>query len=103
MKTSTFQSQHPFVAGFWLMAAIPISVLVGLPTLKLLSIDMGTDNPVGNVILFLGHLVAGYLWARSLKFPLWSGEQQADEYRGRPGFHSIGNGWKAVDRRTRPP
>jgi len=66
MKTSTFQSQHPFVAGFWLMAAIPISVLVGLPTLKLLSIDMGTDNPIGNLILFSGHLVAGYMWARSL-------------------------------------
>ena len=60
------RAQHPFVAGFWLMAAIPISLLIGLPTLKLLSLDMGTDDPIGNVILFLGHFVAGYMWARSL-------------------------------------
>jgi hypothetical protein len=68
MKTSTFQSQHPLVAGFWLMAAIPISVLVSSPLFifNILSLDMGNDDPIGNAVLFLGHLVAGYMWARSL-------------------------------------
>jgi len=60
------KSQHPFVAGFWLMAAIPISALFGLPLFNILSLDMGTENPIGNVVFFLGHFVAGYMWTRSL-------------------------------------
>ena len=60
------RAQRSFVAGFWLMAAIPISALIGLPLLWLLSINLGDDGPMGNVVLFLGHLVAGYMWTRSL-------------------------------------
>jgi len=60
------ETQHPFVAGFWLMAAIPISMLIALPLLWLLSIDLGDDGPIGNAVLFLGHFVAGYMWTRSL-------------------------------------
>jgi len=58
--------QHPFVARFWLIAAITISLLIALPLLLLLSIDFGDDGPIGNAVLFLGHFVAGYMWARSL-------------------------------------
>jgi len=60
------KSQHPFLAGFWLIAAIPISMLIAVPLLLLLSIDLGDDGPIGNAILFLGHFTAGYMWARSL-------------------------------------
>jgi len=60
------KSQHPFVAGFWLIAAIPISMLIAGPLLLLLSIDLGDDGPIGNAVLFLGHFVAGYMWARAL-------------------------------------
>lgn len=46
MNTTLYQSKHqrPFVAGFRLMAAIPISALIGLPLLWLLSIDLGDDR-----------------------------------------------------------
>ncbi len=33
------EAQRPFLAGFWLMAAIPISMLIALPLLLLLSIS----------------------------------------------------------------
>jgi len=60
--------QHPFLAGFWLIAAMPISMLIAVPLLLLLSIDLGDDGPIGNAVLFLGHFVAGYMWTRSLSF-----------------------------------
>ena len=60
------KSQHPFVAGFWLIAAIPISVLIAVPLQLLLSINPTDDGPIGNAVLFLGHIAAGYMWARSL-------------------------------------
>ena len=58
--------QHPFVAGFWLFAAIPISSLIGGPLGKLLNFEFNTNDSISQVILFLIHFGVGYLWARSL-------------------------------------
>jgi len=61
------KSQHPFLAGFWLIAAIPISALIAVSLQLLLSINlMNDDGPIGNVILFLGLFAAGYMWARAI-------------------------------------
>lgn len=58
--------QHPFVAGFWLIAAIPITVMVLLPVAGILGLgDDVTERPV-LFAMFTVHCVTGYLWARSL-------------------------------------
>lgn len=54
-----------FLAGIWLIAAIPVAMAVLVPVDRVL--DLGEfDDP--RVFLFLGivHFSAGYLWARSL-------------------------------------
>jgi hypothetical protein len=54
-----------FLAGIWLIAAIPVAMAVLLPIDRVL--DLGEfDDP--RVFLFLGivHFSAGYLWSRSL-------------------------------------
>jgi len=58
--------QRPFLAGFWLFAAIPISLLIAglLETLSKFKFD--TNDSSSHVILFLVHFGIGYLWARSL-------------------------------------
>ena len=58
------KSQRPFVAGFWLIATLPAY----LPILFLLTevFDLEFESPPARFVFFLFHLVAGYLWARSL-------------------------------------
>ena len=58
--------QPPFIAGFWLFAAIPISLLIAGSLEKLLNFDFNTNDSISQVILFLVHFGTGYLWARSL-------------------------------------
>ena len=58
--------QRPFIAGFWLFAAIPISLLIAGSLEKLLNFDFNTNDSISQVILFLVHFGTGYLWARSL-------------------------------------
>ena len=66
MNTTFYKnkSQYPFVAGFWLMAAIPAY----LPILFLLTevFDLEFESPPARFIFFLIHFATGYLWARSL-------------------------------------
>lgn len=58
--------QHPFVAGFWLIAALPMTVIILLPVAGILGLgDDVTERPV-LVAMFMVHCVTGYLWARSL-------------------------------------
>jgi len=61
---NTSKSHHPFLAGLWLFAAIPISLLVGGSLELLFKFD--TNDSTSHVILFLVHFGIGYLWARSL-------------------------------------
>jgi len=61
----TTKPGHPFVAGFWLITAIPIFALIALPIMTALGSDDLYALP-GLLIMFLAHFGAGYLWARSL-------------------------------------
>jgi hypothetical protein len=58
--------QHPFVAGFWLIAAIPITVMILLPVAGVLGLgDDVTESPI-LFTMFASHCVTGYFWAHSL-------------------------------------
>lgn len=63
---NTPKSHRPFLAGFWLFAAIPISLLIAVPFEILSNFQFDTNDTISHVLLFLGHFGAGYLWARSL-------------------------------------
>ena len=58
--------QRPFLAGFWLFTAIPITLLIVVPLNKFLNFDFDTTDSISHVLLFLTHFGTGYLWARSL-------------------------------------
>lgn len=60
------KTQYLFVAGFWLIAAIPMTVMILLPVAEVFGLgDDVTEKPV-LVAMFTVHWVTGYLWARSL-------------------------------------
>jgi len=63
---NTSKPQHPFLAGFWLFAAIPISLLIAGSLERLLNFEFDTNDSISQIILFLVHFGIGYLWARSL-------------------------------------
>ncbi|HET9906544.1 MAG TPA: hypothetical protein VFQ23_07880 [Anaerolineales bacterium] len=56
---------HPFVAGFWLMIAIPIFAFIVLPILMRLGVDDLYTLP-GLIVMFAVHFASGFMWARSL-------------------------------------
>lgn len=58
--------QRPFVAGFWLIAAIPITLMVLAPLAEVLQLGDEVYAPPGIFVLFVVHFGTGYLWARSL-------------------------------------
>lgn len=63
--SNTIRSHHPFVAGFWLIPAIPVFAFIVLPFM----ISLGVDDlytPAGVTVMFIVHFAAGYMWARSL-------------------------------------
>jgi hypothetical protein len=64
--SNTSKSQRPFIAGFWLFAAIPFSLLIGGSLELLFKIKFDTNDSTSYVIMFLVHFGAGYMWARSL-------------------------------------
>jgi hypothetical protein len=64
VSDATIHPQRPFVAGFWLIAAIPASIIVVIPLTVLTGFDM--DEPIGLSALVLTHFFCGYLWSRSL-------------------------------------
>jgi hypothetical protein len=60
------RSSYSFVAGFWLIAAIPITVMILAPLAKLLGLgDDVTERPI-LFAMSVVHCMTGYLWARSL-------------------------------------
>jgi hypothetical protein len=61
---TTIRLRRPFVAGFWLVAAIPASIIAVIPLALLTEFDM--DEPIVLSALVLAHFICGYLWARSL-------------------------------------
>lgn len=56
---------HPFVAGFWLIPAIPVFAFIVLPFMQMLGLD-DLYTTLGLIIMFAVHFGAGYLWAHSL-------------------------------------
>lgn len=56
---------HPFMAGFWLIPAIPVFAFVVLPFMMALGVD-DLYTPAGVAVMFILHFAAGYMWARSL-------------------------------------
>ena len=56
--------RRPIVAGFWLIAAIPLSIVVVFPLTVLT--DFSEVEPFGLSLLVLTHFFCGYLWSRSL-------------------------------------
>ena len=59
------RTHHPFIAGFWLILAIPVFAFIVLPIMLSLGVD-DLYTPPGLFIMFIMHFVSGYLWARSL-------------------------------------
>ena len=58
---------HPFLAGFWLIIAIPVTLMILFPILDILKIPDGDlKDRISFSIMFAVHFGAGYLWARSL-------------------------------------
>jgi hypothetical protein len=57
--------RHPFIAGFWLIAAIPVFAFIVLPIMMKLGVD-DLYTPAGVTVMFIVHFAAGYMWARSL-------------------------------------
>jgi hypothetical protein len=62
----TNKSGRSFIAGFWLIAAIPITVMILAPLARILGLgDDVTEIPI-LFAMFAVHGMTGYLWARSL-------------------------------------
>lgn len=57
---------HPFLAGFWLIAAIPITMMVLAPLAGVLRLGDDVTAPPILFAMFVVHCLTGYLWARSL-------------------------------------
>jgi hypothetical protein len=59
--------QHPFQAGFWLIIAIPVTLMILFLILDILKIPDGDlKDRISFSIMFTVHFGAGFLWARSL-------------------------------------
>ena len=64
---NTPKSKHPFIAGFWLTLAIPVTMMISFPLLDILKIyDSDLRGRIAFSIMFAVHFGAGFLWARSL-------------------------------------
>lgn len=57
---------HPFVAGFWLIAALPITMMILAPFAGVLGLGDDVTEPPIMFTMFVVHCLTGYLWARSL-------------------------------------
>lgn len=55
----------PFVAGFWLIPAIPVFAFIILPIMMSLGVD-DLYTPAGVTVMFIVHFAAGYMWAQSI-------------------------------------
>ena len=62
---NTPKSQHPFIAGFWLIPAIPLIFFIVLPIMTSLGVD-DLLTPPGVTVMFIVNFAAGYMWAQSL-------------------------------------
>lgn len=78
--------QHPFVAGFWLIAAIPITMMVLAPFAGVLGFGDDVTEPPILFVMFVVHCATGYLWARSLSRSAGLPDSQLMNISGGIGF-----------------
>jgi hypothetical protein len=64
--SETTSPGQPFFAGFWLIAAIPITLLILVPVSEMLGLGDDIYSSPGIFVLSVVHLGTGYLLARSL-------------------------------------
>jgi uncharacterized membrane protein (GlpM family) len=57
--------KNPFLAGLWLIPAIPVFAFIVLPIMTSLGMD-DLYTPAGVSVMFIVHFIAGYMWAQSL-------------------------------------
>jgi len=62
---NTSKPQRPFLAGFWLIPAIPVFAFIVLPIMTSLGVD-DLYTPAGVTIMFIVHFATGYMWAQSI-------------------------------------
>lgn len=63
--SNTTSHQHPFVAGFWLIVAVPAFAFIVLPLMEAFGLD-DLYTPAGVTVMFIVHFAAGYMWAQSI-------------------------------------
>lgn len=64
-KSEMIKPQHPFIAGFWLIVAVPVFAFLVLPFMEALGLD-DLYTPAGVAAMFIVHFSAGTMWARSI-------------------------------------
>jgi len=65
MENETKNATKPFIAGFWLIAAIPVVGMVFVPLMNLIHLD-SSDEWIGLLLIAAIFFGSAYLWARSL-------------------------------------
>jgi hypothetical protein len=78
--------QRPFLAGFWLFAAISLTLLIALPLEGLLNIEFDLGDPISLIPVSIAHIGTGYLWARSLGHRSGLPENRLMNFSGALGF-----------------
>lgn len=76
---------RPFIAGFWLIPAIPVFAFIILPIMMSLGVD-DLYTPAGVTIMFILHFAAGYMWAQSIGMRSGLPRNQAMNISGGLGF-----------------
>lgn len=76
---------RPFIAGFWLIPAIPVFALIILPIMMSLGVD-DLYTPAGVTVMFIVHFAAGYMWAQSIGLRSGLPSNQAMNIFGGLGF-----------------
>jgi hypothetical protein len=81
----TSKPQRPFLAGFWLIPAIPVFAFIRLPIMMSLGAD-DLYTPAGVTVMFIVHFAAGYMWAQSIGLRSGLPSNQAMNISGGLGF-----------------
>lgn len=63
--SNTIKHRYPYVAGFWLIVAVPVFAFLVLPFMEALGLD-DLYTPAGVAIMFIVHFAAGTMWAQSI-------------------------------------
>lgn len=80
------RAQRPFVAGFWLMAATPLTLLIALALEAFINNEFDLRDPISLIPVSIAHIGTGYLWARSLGHRSGLSENWLMNFSGALGF-----------------